>query len=96
LKISANTQYLAGKIQFEQEARADHFMATRNNTRAYTANLREDLWQIVIPTSTKLSPVAWNANFPSREAAENWLATDEGRVFVTSVQRTGRIPDKHA
>ena len=61
---------------------------------AYAAKLREDSWQIVLPTETKTSPISFNSSFRSKADAEAWMRSDQGRLLLADVQRTGRPPSR--
>jgi hypothetical protein len=59
---------------------------------AYPVKLKIDSWQIVIPTTTKLSPICFSSEFRSKAEAEAWMESTEGRSLLAVAQRTGRIP----
>ena len=67
-------------------------MTKPNCGRAYAANLRDSTWDIVIPNRGKVSPLLLKTRFESRDAAEQWLASDEGAQFVGAIQESGRLP----
>ena len=67
-------------------------MTKPNCGRAYAANLRDSIWDIVIPNRGKVSPLLLKARFESRDAADKWLASDEGTRLVGAIQESGRLP----
>jgi hypothetical protein len=58
---------------------------------AYAAKLKEDSWQIVVPTTTRISPISLNTDFQSKAEAEAWMLSDRGRSLLAAAQR-GRPP----
>jgi hypothetical protein len=58
----------------------------------YPAKLKVDTWQIVIPTTTKITPICLNSEFRSKAEAEAWIESAQGRSLLAVAQRTGRIP----
>jgi O-methyltransferase involved in polyketide biosynthesis/acyl-coenzyme A thioesterase PaaI-like protein len=60
----------------------------------YAARLSDENWQIVIPICGRLAPLVWNANFVSRQVAEEWLGSEAGRRYVESVQERRRLPEQ--
>jgi hypothetical protein len=59
---------------------------------AYAAKLKEDSWQIVIPTTTRTSPISFNASFQSKLEADAWMRSDEGQSLLSLAQITGQVP----
>lgn len=57
---------------------------------AYAAKLREDSWQIVVPTTTRISPISLNTNFQSKAEAEAWMRSDQGQSLLALAQVTGQ------
>jgi hypothetical protein len=78
-------------FDFDIESRLDD-MRECPARAAYPAKLKVDTWQIVVPTSTKISPICLPSDFQTRAEAEAWMESAEGRSLLAVVQRTGRIP----
>jgi hypothetical protein len=64
----------------------------RHHNPAYAARLRARSWQVVIPILGKLSPLVWYSDFRTKEAADEWLVSEAGRLFVASAQAERRLP----
>jgi hypothetical protein len=67
-------------------------MTERPARRAYPAKLKAETWQIVIPTTTKTSPICLNSDFRSKAEAEAWMDSAQGRSLLALAQKAGRIP----